>query len=80
LRRSETIPYKRLCIDCADDLGLAPSCVRAEVLKQASPQASPRSASAKAPNSPPLVVHNTFVTFPRSDSAECHFNPPTGTV
>jgi hypothetical protein len=72
---------KRLCMDCADSFGFSPTCLRDELLKQA----SPRQTFANGPNpsqvgprgDPFFVLKNTFVSSPRSQSAERRFNRPT---
>jgi hypothetical protein len=72
---------KRLCLDCAAGLGAAPPSVREELLEQASPRRSPESSARLSKGGlgeePYLVVKNTFVTPPRSDSTEDVFNRPT---
>jgi len=73
--------YKRLCMDCADEFGLVSLSVRAELQKQASPTQAralgPSSSQAGPSGEPPLIVKNTFVACPRSESTERHFRRPT---
>lgn len=82
LKGAEEPTYKRMCMDCAEALGLAPTNVRAELSGQplrTKKEAAVLSSVATLPNTKlPVILKNTFISLERSPSIDrIAFKPTT---